>query len=588
MRPRRRTGEEGFALVATLMLAAVLLALIAAYFLVTRVELSATRSSLDSIRGFYAAEAGVNLRAEEIRQLFLDYRRPEGVSPVDGGGQTPCQGGNDGTGDLRCGFEELSGRDVATWVAEDPGNPTSVVIPPGEPFEGLHAQSYVYRIRSLARGGDGRPEAIVEMEFSSLLVPMFQFAAFYDKDLEILPGPPMNLGGPVHTNGDLYLDAGDRLEIEGQVTTASDLYRGRKDADTCDGSPVSVIDPATLRELPSCSGGTTALSQSDLDAWNGMIRTDVDPLTVPPPEALDPVPGATYWDNADVRIVLNLFATPPRVEVRDAGGSYDAAASATLAGCGVASHTTALYNHREGTDIDMLDVDVEGLLDCLHATGLLGAGVDIDETSHGGLVWYLTVDGPGSGSPNNYGVRAFNGAELASTAVTAPEIRGLTVATDQAAYIRGHYNAVDKKPAAVLADSLNILSVDWDDSNSHTGIGTRRAGNTTIQAAFLAGTDTTGGTEGAAGQHLGDFNGGLENYPRFHENWSGRTLTYRGSFVSLDRPRHVDGPWGAQSYNPPDRDWAYDTDFNDASNLPPLTPRSVYLRQNLFLRDFER
>jgi len=79
----------------------------------------------------------------------------------------------------------------------------------------------------------------------------------------------------------------------------------------------------------------------------------------------------------------------------------------------------------------------------------------------------------------------------------------------------------------------------------------------------------------------------LENYPRFHEDWSGKTMVYRGSFVSLNKPRHVTGAWATQSYSPPARDWNYDTSFNNAANLPPITPRFVYLRQQLFLRDYE-
>jgi hypothetical protein len=34
-----------------------------------------------------------------------------------------------------------------------------------------------------------------------------QFLAFYQNDLEILPGATMNLHGPVHTNGNLYLNS---------------------------------------------------------------------------------------------------------------------------------------------------------------------------------------------------------------------------------------------------------------------------------------------------------------------------------------------------------------------------------------------
>jgi hypothetical protein len=65
----------------------------------------------------------------------------------------------------------------------------------------------------------------------------------------------------------------------------------------------------------------------------------------------------------------------------------------------------------------------------------------------------------------------------------------------------------------------------------------------------------TGGGEGAAYQDNAIYNGGLENYPRFHENWSGVTLIYRGSFVSLNAPQRVDGVWAIDNpyYAPPVR-----------------------------------
>jgi len=187
-------------------------------------------------------------------------------------------------------------------------------------------------------------------------------------------------------------------------------------------------------------------------------------------------------------------------------------------------------------------------------------------------------------------VRVGNGAELASSSAGAPAVRGLSIVTNQAVYVRGDFNAIDKKPAAFLADSLNILSNNWSDANSTLPLGSRPATSTTINAAFLAGTDTTGGIEGPAGQDLGGYNGGLENYPRFHEYWIGRTLRYRGSFVSLNEPQHVDGPWvyGNPQYEAPIRDWDYDTDFDDVANLPPLTPRFTYIRQDLLLRRFDR
>jgi hypothetical protein len=570
-----------------MLLLALIMSLLVAYHTMTRIEMTTTEASMNSVRGLYAAEAGLNVRADQVRQIFQGYNRPAGTAPT---ATDPCTGTNLGSGDLACAFHALQQRNVTTFVNEEAGNPTAIVVPRGEPFQNLNAQEYRYAVLSRADGPEGRTEAMLEMLFKSRLIPMFQFAAFYNKDLEILPGPAMLLEGPVHTNGDLYMGSGDRLDILGQVTTAGDLYNGRKNANTCMGG-VSVIDPVNLAGLPACSGGTTLLNQTDLDAWNGMIETGVEVLTVPPPEALEPNPGEVYWDLADIRVMLDLDQSPPAIQVHDPGGNPNPLDTATLSGCSAVSHSNTMYNNREGTAIEMLDVNVEALLNCLSSTSLLGPGKDLSDTSQGGLVFYLGVSGPDEATLNNYGVRVRNGAELASTAVGAPEIQGLTVVTDQAIYVEGSYNAANKKPAAFLCDSLNILSNAWNDSDSSLALShaDRQASNTTINAAFLSGTDSTDGVEGT-GPVFGDaYNGGLENYPRFHENWTGRTLTYRGSFVSLNTPRHVDGVWvyGSPQYTAPNRDWRYDTDFNNAENLPPLSPRFVSLKQELFMRQFE-
>jgi hypothetical protein len=132
----------------------------------------------------------------------------------------------------------------------------------------------------------------------------------------------------------------------------------------------------------------------------------------------------------------------------------------------------------------------------------------------------------------------------------------------------------------------NNLCRDGQSTQSLTS-GPRNAVNTWVNAAFLGGVDTT---------VPGTYNGGLENYPRFHEDWGGTTLTYQGAFVSLGTPTHVAGPWcgtggsnssGCNIYNPPVRAWNFDPGFNNAANLPPLTPRFVYVQQVLFTEDFK-
>jgi hypothetical protein len=614
--------RKGFALVTVLIMLVVLMSLLTAYFTLTQIELGATQASVRQTTGFYAAEAGLNLRAEEVRARFLGYGRPSGTSPS---GNNPCQGSNQGSGDFACKTYTISGRTVRTYMVEHPGNPQTVQIPPGELFENLEAQEYRYSLFSEAIGPDGRTEAMLEMVFKSRLVPMFQFAAFYDKDLEINPGPPMTLNGRVHTNGDLYLGPRQTLTIQGQTSTAGILFRGRKEENVCQGT-VNVRGADGDYRALECQQDQTGQTlrrrayrqQTEVAAWGGRIQVGVNQVTVPAPEELDPDPGRTYFSQAHLRLRLNLFRNPPTVEVVLPDGNEDSLATSVLNLCPgtiggppgrAVGHSDTFFDNREGKAIQMLEVDLQALLDCAHLRNLLGGGVRLDDATYGGLVFHLTVHGPNSRARGNgYGVRIRNGASIRSSIDDAPRPRGLTIVSDQPVYIQGDFNKENWIPAAFLADAINILSNAWDsDNRSQRPLAQRLASETEVNAAFLSGTDTTGGVEGVGGQDRGEYNGGLENYPRFHEAWQWgpgddrtyATFTYTGSFVSLGPSRRAGGRWcyGTRNcngyatfygtYEAPRREWSYDVRFSQGQ-LPPLSPRFVYLKQERFLREFER
>jgi hypothetical protein len=280
------------------------------------------------------------------------------------------------------------------------------------------------------------------------------------------------------------------------------------------------------------------------------------------------------------------------------------------------------YNWRERKWMLLLNINVSDLLrwNRQHADILFNSA----DTTDGGPIIFATVDDsnlatPISGGINNYGVRVFGSRNLPDYSPNAGDPTGLTFVTDQALYVLGDYNRGNTgvgdlawEPAALMGDSLNVMSnAMWQTaaqcpagsnctSNDYQSIldqTNRNAADTTINAAFLGGVDVTNG---------GIYNGGLENYPRFHEDWGGSTLNYSGSFVSLGTPVHVNGSWcgtggtandnpnsgsgtGANCniYSPPTRAWNYDSRFNDVSNLPPNTPVFVYVQQVLFTESFQ-
>ena len=242
-----------------------------------------------------------------------------------------------------------------------------------------------------------------------------------------------------------------------------------------------------------------------------------------------------------------------------------------------------------GTWMRLLNIDLDALLAWNRANG--NPLFPADDSSDGGIVLFATVKGPNSAGVNNYGVRIFDSPDL-DFPPAAADPTGITVVSDQAIYVQGDYNTVEKAPAAIVGDSVNVLSQNWEasgnDLKSAQARSTRLAGDTTINAAFIAGVDR---------QLPGIPNGGVNNYPRFHEDWAmtGRRLRYRGSMVSLGVPSHVSGPFCGSDYGggaicdiygPPVRDWDYDADFEDVTFLPPLTPRVVWVQQALFTQEF--
>jgi len=183
---------------------------------------------------------------------------------------------------------------------------------------------------------------------------------------------------------------------------------------------------------------------------------------------------------------------------------------------------------------------------------------------------------------------------------TAPSgAGGFTVASENPVYVQGDYNTSSADPtwsnpnagdpahsaAAIIADAVTVLSNSWQDAgfpNAATAIN-----------GSLADSANSGGQSGAtsyyrmaiaAGKGMSAWNptagadtgtdGGLHNFIRYLENWSGSTLNYKGSLVSLYYSTYATGTYKCCNlvYQPPTRNYMFDTDFTVPSGLPPGTP----------------
>jgi len=188
-----------------------------------------------------------------------------------------------------------------------------------------------------------------------------------------------------------------------------------------------------------------------------------------------------------------------------------------------------------------------------------------------------------------------------------PGVGGVGCTTGNGNYDPTWTNVAAAEPnhsaAAIIADAVTLLSNNWTDSGCSTcGNATNSGsllnpinpnGNQTVPAqapnriavttyyrvAIAAGktiafNNTTQTPEFAFG-----MDGGVHNFLRFLEDWGGtgaaqQSLYYKGSLVSLFWNTYATGTFKCCNtvYNPPDRQYTFDSLFSKPQNLPPATP----------------
>jgi hypothetical protein len=236
------------------------------------------------------------------------------------------------------------------------------------------------------------------------------------------------------------------------------------------------------------------------------------------------------------------------------------------------------------------------------------------------------------------GVRLINGQTIPGIYDTATpsNTRGFTVATENGLYVYGNYNATGVTsipatgntaydqylpaptssldiPASIAADAVTILSNSkynltlpapspapadyasgWNDAESFAypyDQTHRDATDTTIRFGMISGDSISSlnASPNQGGVSPRD-NGGVHNFKRFLEQWTGGAaninLNYSGSLINLFNSQNNNGNFKCCNtvYNPPVRNWVFDSTFLDANRLPPGTPYFQYIQTTGFQR----
>jgi type II secretory pathway pseudopilin PulG len=620
---RTRRTQRGMSLIAMLVIVVIVGGIASAFMLLTITQSKWTDLERNKNRATYIAEAAVEqaagiLRSGFAQQLLVPYSPISGAIVVDG--QT-----------VTYAFTDQTPADRRAWLWNITGNVTvnGMNIPfvaqkymyfPPAPIKGSLSTSrnlFQITVQTTINGTLGYVVRDVELDST----PLFQFLAFYNGDLEFLPGPDFNGHGRMHTNSDLYIGAGSTINLYGDhIHALGQAYRHRKDngSYTANGGPItmwnadgtqsaswnapangsltdmeSMVNNQVNQNWPTNSAALQAVGVKTGSTGAQKFQTpDIGAIGAPPPGSSDPAKaGYFYQQAASAPAGQGLIIMDGQVVTN---GAVDAAATSTLVSQGVIvntmvtdtreSHTTPVTV----TKIDMGKLKQSGFYP---TDGILYAYQTANMNADG-----TSKAGNGSTAPPQ-GVMFVNGSDLSSP--TGGTGQGnVSIISNGPVYIQGDFNAPHvldangaimkdtigspmqdlsrKQAVAVIADAVNFLSNAWDPNNPTykptDGSVLPVADPTNYNFAMVTGNVPTP-VQGSATAPA-PYSGGLENLPRFQENWqntNGRiAANYKGAMVNLFASSVAQQPWGQGGvYNPPARNWDFDQDFVDPSKPPP-------------------
>ncbi|MGA1823834.1 MAG: PilX N-terminal domain-containing pilus assembly protein [bacterium] len=460
--------------------------------------------------------------------------------------------------------------------------------------------AYSYKCTSEARFLAGKTRGEIVEHIRILETPLVQYYIFYggsgnEADLEWLPGPNMNSWGRVHANGDVYLWCNNTLTFRNytnsseytphSLTASGSIFRRRKDSTSSMGGTVKIRinNQHTIpgiaedyKELPA-EGITVDNWASMREEFNGFLTIGVNAYSGTTKKSIQR--GEFYELEAanprrttiegiqiikDDSGVVQVFCSRPTYQEVTAALMTDQPTAV------IPSDSLEKNDQREGKPVNFITIDINLLQDWYVNTYLADQGLSL---AGDGILIYASQT-PTSGYSAGSTVQAIKLAKSASPRL----LDETTFVTDNPVYIEGDFNTLNKRGCCIISDAMSILSNAWSSAQASAPGSYNNASQTSINAAFITGNVPT-----PAGG--GDYSGGLENFPRFLENWSGVQCIINGCFINLWSSQQATGKWEDAQYSPPIRSWGWDTAFEDYNFWPPLVP-SIFSVQRVAWKGF--
>jgi hypothetical protein len=452
------------------------------------------------------------------------------------------------------------------------------------------------------------------------LVPLDTYAIFYNGELEYSDCATMTVSGRTHSNADICTGSPDTLTFNGAVTSCSVIQSPERGGITYNplnenvkynaGSATDVVSiqlsiPMTnthaIIQIPTPPTSETSQQQAATVQGQELEYYQAQVILI-----VTNSPSTTAGANPEVELILQtgsngtvpgtdlnpviccLTNATPALLRTNLNALYGASTNAyqnhiNLPFLSLTNNFADQREHQLNMFVTQIDVHQFALW---ASTNPIVLGKIIPSENLFPTILYVADERSMATSNRLAVVRLVNAQELPYN-----NDLGFTVATQNPLYAVGHYNVTTNGlefsyevgattngftvPAALLADSITVLSSNWSDSislgHNYTYASQATPKYTTINAAIVTGNVPSTGTSATT------YSGGVENLTRLLEDWTGVTLTYNTSIVCLYSSQMATNQFQMPGtyYEAPTRQWGFDPTFYNPARTPPGIPEAL-------------